>query len=284
MRGAHGGRIGYLVLGSPRTGTNLLCHALHATGQAGEPAEWYGTSSLHENLAAQELAHPDSRPEAPRATDWAAYQRALLGRTGSGNRFGVKVFLYHLEPLLKSGQMASPVDLLPDGYRDDVRIITVSRRDVVAQAVSMIIASRTGIFVDVPGVAPRRVPTTTTWWREGPPAALVTNPEELTADLFDSAEVHQLITAIRRHHSTWSDWLADTRFPTLSVTYEDLVDRRESVLSSTFELLGIHTRAAEFTDPGPRRQATALNDELAARYRLWLADRPGAATTTGRQL
>ncbi|MCG5211965.1 Stf0 family sulfotransferase [Streptosporangium soli] len=276
------GNIGYLVLGAPRSGTNLLCHALHATGEAGEPDEWYGLSRLHRRLLRWGLAHPDSRQEAPRATDWPAYRQRLAERAAGEGRFGVKVFPYHVDPLFRSGQLSSPVDLLPTGYRADIRVIVVSRRDVVAQAVSMAIASRTGVFADVPGDVPVRVPTRVAWWREGPPPALVPEGHRLTADAFDPAEIHQIVAGVRRQHAVWAGWLAATRFPRLSVTYEDLVDRRELVLQSAFDLLGMSARAVDHPDSGLRRQATALNGEIGEAYREWLGARPAGVEGAAR--
>ncbi|MEW2403458.1 Stf0 family sulfotransferase [Streptomyces sp. NPDC046862] len=268
--------IGYLVLGSPRTGTNLLCHALRVSGQAGDPDEWYGLSRLHRTLRDWDLAHPESRPDAPQATDWAAYQQRLLEKTGSGGRFGVKVFYYHVERLFRTKQISSPVELLPEGHRADVRVILVARRDVVGQAVSMAIASRSGIFADVPGE--RFVPTATkvAWWREGPPPALVRDTDELTADAFDAAEIHQIVTAVRRHQDVWEQWLDSTRLPRVRVTYEDIVNRREDTLQAVFDVLGMPDRASEYTNPGLRRQATSLNQEIAERYREWLRGNPHA--------
>lgn len=265
-------KIGYLVLGAPRSGTNLLCHALRATGQAGAPDEWYGVSRLDDALRELGLAHPDSTPQEPRATDWPAFQRRLAERAGSGARFGVKVFHYQVESLFRSGQFASPLDLLPEDYRGDARVILVSREDVVAQAVSMAIAARTGIFADVRGGRAQRVPTRFAWWSDGLPPTLVDNPAELTADSFDPAEIHQIIAAVQRHHASWTGWVAGTRLPRLRITYEDLVARRDSVLQSAYDLLGIPARAADFTESGLQRQATGLNVELASRYRQWAAE------------
>jgi LPS sulfotransferase NodH len=275
------GNVGYLVLGTPRAGTNLLSHALHVTGQAGDPDEWYGPSRLHDRLRSWGLADPRSRPAAPRATDWPAYQRRLADLTANGGRFGVKVFHYHVEWLFRSGQLRCPVELLPPEFRGDVRVIMISRRDVVAQAVSMAIASRTGIYAHLPGVEPVRVPTTLAWWRdEAPPLAPEGRP--LTADAFDPAEIHQIVTGIRRQHAAWTGWLAGTRLPRLDVTYEDLVVRRESVLQSVFGLLGISVRAAGLPAPDLRRQASALNRELIEAYRTWSARPAEPAVLVGR--
>jgi LPS sulfotransferase NodH len=262
--------MGYLVLGSPRTGTNLLCHALRVSGKAGDPDEWYGLSRLHGILEDWGLAHPRSRPEVPQATDWAAYQQRLLEKTSSGGRFGVKVFHYHVERLFHTGQISSPVELLPESCRSDVRVILVARQDVVAQAVSMAVAYRTGIFADVPEERSVPTPTRLAWWREGPPTPPAAASDVLTVDAFDPSEIHQMITAIRRHQDFWENWLDSTRLPRVRVSYEDIVNRREITLQAVFDVLGMPDRASEYTDPGLRRQATSLNKRIAERYRDWL--------------
>ncbi|MFJ9085798.1 Stf0 family sulfotransferase [Streptomyces sp. NPDC102384] len=262
--------MGYLVLGSPRTGTNLLCHALRVSGEAGDPDEWYGLSRLHETLSDWGLAHPESRPEAPQAKSWTAYQNRLLEKTSSSGRFGVKVFYYHVERLFRTGQITSPVELLPESHRQRVRVILVSRRDVVAQAVSMAIASRTGIFAEVPGKKPVRIPTRLAWWREGPPPALAEQTDRLTAEAFAPLEIHQIVNAVRRHHDLWATWLESTTIPRLCVTYEDLIDHREATLQAAFDLLDVSDRASLHSDPGLLRQATDLNQQVAENYREWL--------------
>lgn len=252
---------GYVIVGMPRSGTNLLCEVLTETGRAGHPDEWYGPSRLHGRLVEWGLAHPDSTPAIARATSWAAYRQRLFTRTNTQGCFAMKLFPHHAEPLVRSGQAASLLDLVPEPCRENLKVILVRRADVVMQAVSVAVAHNTGVYLK--GSDP--VPTTIRFWEDGPDRGRPVDEREAA---YDPEWIDDITMKIRQGNRRWSSWIAEQGLPSLDISYEELVDRRSATLTRVHTFLDLET-PTRFPPPHIEKQAGRLNEEIAARYRAW---------------
>ena len=117
-------RVSYLICSIPRSGSNLLCELLSATGVAGVPSE---------------LFHPDFRrilSERWEVETTEDYIEQLLARkTGPNGVFGVKAHWGQYHPVFGD---TDPRRLLPN-----LKLIFMSRRDHLRQAVSWVRALQT---------------------------------------------------------------------------------------------------------------------------------------------
>ncbi|MEV6344795.1 Stf0 family sulfotransferase [Actinoplanes sp. NPDC051851] len=113
----------YLVCATPRTGSSLLLGLLESTGVCGHPQSYFRAPDRPLWAARWGLA-PDHRP----AEFLAAARRA--GTTPNGV-FGAKLMWGALDEV--------PID-------GDVRYLSLTRDDVVAQAVSWLRADQTGLW------------------------------------------------------------------------------------------------------------------------------------------
>ena len=149
-------KAGYLVCASPRSGTELLCRGLAATGVAGCPREYF--------LAEDPVKMPDWRfwEEGPYAaghdvSDRESYLTLVyrLGSTPNGV-FGAKIHWNTLRwALAKFSEMPRFAGLdraaiLRTAF-PDLRVVDVTRRDRVRQAVSWARMAQDGMWVDPVG-------------------------------------------------------------------------------------------------------------------------------------
>jgi LPS sulfotransferase NodH len=242
-------RAAYLICASQRSGTTLLCRALADTGVAGRPEEYF-------------LAEDPSRlpswsfwEEGPYGVVNGVQSREeylqlvlRLGTTPNGI-FGAKLMWNYLSwAIAKFQEMPrfaerSAAEILHAVF-PDLRVVHVTRRDRVGQAVSWARMAQDGVWVVSD---------------EEPPVP--TGRPEYRFELI--AGMEQLIAA---GEIGWRSFFDEIACPRLEIVYEDLVsDRYESTIRDVLVHIGAdHTVSI----PAPRthRQADALNDEWVRRY------------------
>ena len=136
---------GYLILAPQRTGSNYLCRRLcNVRGRFGMPSEYLNPVAIR--MLAPRLLPGTAADQVPFAAYMAAVQRA---RTSADGWFGIK---------LQPAQLAAfaPGDrALFDFAASFQRIVVLSRRDKLGQAISGTLAQLTG-----------------TWFNDGTPHAI----------------------------------------------------------------------------------------------------------------
>jgi LPS sulfotransferase NodH len=230
----------YLVCGTPRSGTTLLCGLLASTGLAGRPEEYFWRD--------------DERrwSERWRVSTFPEYLRAAVRRGSTPNGvFGAKVMYGYLPDLL--GKLAE----LPDGQGLDdrallerqfpnLRCLWIWRQDMVAQAVSWAKALQTNV------------------WAAG-------DGQPTTTPRFDFAQIDGLVRAAEEGRAGWRRWFEANGLEPMGIPYEDLVADMTGATRRALEFLGIDAPADLPIRTRSARQSDALNHEWAARYRALAA-------------
>jgi LPS sulfotransferase NodH len=257
----------YLVCASPRSGTELLCRCLAATGVAGCPAEYF--------LAEDPAKLTDWRfwEEGPYAaghdvSDRESYLTLVyrLGSTPNGV-FGAKIHWNTLRwALAKFSEMPrfaglDRVAILRTAF-PFLRVIDVTRRDRVRQAVSWARMAQDVIWVDPVG-QPQ-----TAW------------PQPTSPPRYDYQLMAALEALIAESETGWRqlyDELALTPYP---VVYEELSrpDGYQETIRGVLAHLGLADYRGPIAAPQTRRQSNDLNEAWVDAY---LADKPidrGSAT------
>ena len=242
----------YLVCASQRTGTTLLCRALADTGLAGRPEEYF--------LAVDEREQPgwhcwEDGPfgRAHRSRDREHYLEIVyeLGSTPNGT-FGAKLMWNNVPWAIAKFQEMSRFRGLDraavlHAALPNLRVVHVTRRDTVRQAVSWARMAQDGVWV-VSDEEPAR-PTGT---------------PQYDFDLISGLE-GLIVDAARG----WRELFDELGLTPYDVVYEDLVSEdgyRQSIVG-VLDHLGLD--ADGLTDPPPRRthrQADDLNEAWVARY------------------
>jgi trehalose 2-sulfotransferase len=242
----------YLICANQRSGTNLLCRALTDTGVAGRPDEYF--------LSVDEAAMPEWRTweDGPfgvllGATDRAGYLDLVYRMATTPNGvFGAKLMANNLpwavEKLREIPELAGRgrADLLRAVF-PGLRVIDVTRRDRVAQAVSWARASQDGVW-QVTDDAPAR-PT-------GRPA-------------YDAELIGNLVGLIQQGERVWRELYAELGVTPYRIVYEDFVaaENWESTIRGVVAHLGQDLGDGPVPPLRVHRQADDLNVAWAERFR-----------------
>ncbi|MEO8484760.1 MAG: Stf0 family sulfotransferase [Betaproteobacteria bacterium] len=224
-----------VICSTPRSGSYLLCRQMIHAG-LGVPTEYF---------RARTLARLSARWGVRRGDD-SAYLDALEARRTSANGvFAAKFQWFQLvHHRIARDRLIDRADLL----------IHLTRRDVVAQAVSWQVSLATGFwsFDATPG---RRAP-------------------DMTLD--DSDETQRLASLLVDQDRGWETLLAKTRGPVLRVTYEAYKGDQEALLRQIAGELGLPAEA--WTLPPPEPGTSRLPDDIeVARERLLVRARAAHA-------
>jgi LPS sulfotransferase NodH len=223
----------YLVCGTPRSGTWLLCALLASTRVAGRPHEYFWTGTEEPAMKAWET------------TTFAEYVRAVLaaGTTPNGV-FGAKVMWGSMPNLigrLRASDAAREREVL-EAVLPNPRFVWVRRQDTVAQAVSWSKAIQTGH-----------------WHHWDPPATI--EPR------FDLAQIDALVEEIDAHGEAWRRWFSNNDIDPLEVRFEELVSEQDRVVRRLLDALGIELPEEAIVSAQTVKVGDSLNDEWTKRYR-----------------
>jgi trehalose 2-sulfotransferase len=234
----------YILCGTPRTGSTLLCTLLSSTGVAGRPESYF--------------REPDQRRWAERfevSIDMRGvfdYSEFVAGAVRSGSTdngvFAARVMWGSMSHVIAGldAQLRrrSDLDLLEDAV-GTLRFVHLRRRDVVGQAVSWARAEQTGC------------------WQQGDEVRL--EPR------LDIDQIDALVGTIHEHNAAWRSWFKAEGVEPLGIDYESLVAGPGGTVDEILGWINVRPPAA-WTPMSPhRRQANELNAEWVRQYR---ASRP----------
>lgn len=204
-----------------RSGSNYLSAALASTGKV-KPAREY-------------LNHPmiERRSHRLGITHFDDYLRQIADEFGHNDTFTLKAGLRQLYHLAKLGFLD---DLLPDP-----RFILITRDDVVAQAVSWVVASQTGQWTS--------------------------NQERGDAELeYDFAAIHTRIGVLLEENVAFRAFLSRNGCETHFVRYEDMRARPGRTVKTLAEALGFESVQFRPGRVAIKSQHSPVNAEWKARY------------------
>ena len=245
----------YLVCASPRSGTELLCRCLAATGVAGCPQEYF--------LAEDPARLPEWRfwEEGPFAAghdvaDRESYLSLVyrLGTTPNGV-FGAKIHWNNLRwALAKFSEMPRFAGLdrgaiLRTAF-PGLRVVDVTRRDRVRQAVSWARMAQDGMWVDpVSEPEPAWPPPA------GPPR-------------YDYRLIEALEALIAASQDGWRQLYDELGLTPYRVVYEELssADGYEQTIRGVLDHLGLADYQGPIPAPQTRRQSNDLNEAWVDAY------------------
>ena len=234
----------YLLCGTPRTGSTLLCSLLSSTGVLGRPESYFREPD--EATWAGRFGLPT---QGSRVRDYGAFVRAVRAAATTDNGvFAARIMWGSLERILiglRKPAVRPDVVALEQAFGTLV-FVHLQRRDVVAQAVSWCRAEQTG------------------FWQQGDVAMRQPEP--------DLDRMKELVRTIRHHDAAWRSWFELNAIEPHTITYEQIVDEpRQTVEGIAAHLeVGVPPRWRP-TSPH-RRQADEVNASWAVALRTALDD------------
>ncbi len=285
---------GYLICCIERTGSNLLTGALTRTGLAGSPREYFNQSDLNKPWMREILGDADLIGGLP---------RILAAGTTPNGVFGAKIHLGHFRRLgmMISGDLGQERgdsryrllrSLLPDlpspkavlellwshfsdmswqteaygllrTHLPDLQFIWQTRTNMVAQAISLIRARRTGH-----------------WWKA---ASSVATPADSGQDI-DLTEIHIRYCLGLFEEALWRRFFEDNGIKPHRVVYETFVNRYQPTVRGVLDFLNIDIGDSAVHGPHSAVQSDNLSQEWEERYRAWSADVGFDPPPTGTEL
>ena len=232
----------YLLCGTPRTGSTLLCSLLSSTGVLGRPESYF--RGPDEAAWASRFGLPT---EDGRVRDYDAFVRAVRAAATTDNGvFAARIMWGSLDRIalgLRTPTDQPDVSALERAFGPLV-FVHLGRRDVIAQAVSWCRAEQTG------------------FWQQGDIASR--HPE------LDLDRLRELVGTIREHDSAWRSWFALNGVEPHTVVYEDLVHERRRTVEGIAARLGVRLPARWRPTSPHRQQADEVNTSWAAALRAAL--------------
>jgi LPS sulfotransferase NodH len=203
-----------------------LAELLANTGKLPRAGEWFNwphVISFSERMGAKSFPH---------------FCQLLAKNTSKQGHFVGKIGLSQL-------YLLSRMRAIPDVFASP-HMIFVRRRDVLAQAISYVIAEQTGEWKHHAArkrqVATSRTPT------------------------YDGAAIARNIRGITGTNAGFEEFFANFDFPVMEVVYEDLVAEESDKISAITEWLGLGPTAIEREAVTLKRQRNSVNDEWRERF------------------
>lgn len=239
---------GYIICGTPRSGSTLLCDLLQQTGVAGRPNSYYRLQSIPDFVARWNI-------EPGEGLDFERRYLAAAIKAGTGDTgmFGLRVHALSLFDLLGRLAMLHPAEPT-DRARIDAAFGTtiylrLRRQDKVAQAISRVKAEQSGLWHRrVDGGAREQV-----------------KPYE--APVYDAAKLSAFIDEMEKHEAVFDAWVAGQDITPIDVSYEELSADPRETLARILLALGRDAAAANRAEVMTAKLGDALSLEWAARYR-----------------
>ena len=241
----------YIICGTPRSGSTLICEMLAARGVAGRPnsyfrpqdiawwAEKWGVS-LAEGI---ETAGFDR-----------AYLEAMHREGGAGTGIlGVRIMYSSLVEAARrlnraAGRAGHAAEALREAF-GPVLYIHLSRRDKLGQAVSLARAEQTGL------------------WHLRADGSVLEGGETQPEPVYDGARIGTILDELERDDAAWERFFAEHGIEPLRLTYEGVTAGPQKALGDIFAALGLDRAMAE-TQPTPTaKMADSLSAEWVARFR-----------------
>lgn len=235
---------GYLLCGSPRSGSTLLCDLLARSRVAGAPESYFRPGSVPEY--AKEWGLELGREGWDRSYIDAVRVR---GERDTGC-FGMRVmwsdmpgFVDRLGVLFPAagGDRARLRSLLGIEY-----FVRLSRDDKVAQAVSLVIAAQTGL------------------WHRNADGTVREGAEPVAPARYDRGLIADELSMLEAEERGWTRWFSAQSITPMHLTYETLSSDPPETARMVLSHIG--ARPVDVPPVGTARLATSLNAVWEARF------------------
>lgn len=241
----------YILCGTPRTGSTLLCDLLASTKAAGAPDSFYSRKFMP--MWAEEWGLPGPDSMSRRDYDFAYLEAANRVGKGGTRIFGLRLMRENLRDL------SAILDRIHPGLPSDTArfekafgrtlFIHLSREDKLAQAVSLVKAEQTGLWHIAPDGSELE--------RLAPPR----DPE------YDFERIGRQLAELESYDTAWNSWFSAQGIVPLRVGYETLSADPAATLVRICKTLGIEPPDVGTVKPGVAKLADETSREWMRRYR-----------------
>lgn len=245
----------YIICGTPRTGSTLLCNLLAATKRAGAPDSFYGRKFMPDWAKEWKLPNPDTMNERDYAT--AYLDAALRAGKAATPIFGLRLMRENLD------ELSALLDLIYPGLPSDkarfervfgkTLYIHLFREDKLAQAISYVKAEQTGLWhvasdgTEIERLAPPQDPR------------------------YDFARLKSEVEKLEAYDAAWHTWFRAQDIVPLSIGYETLSADPATSLIRICDTLGIPAPNPADVKPGVAKLSDETSRDWTRRFNADLA-------------
>ena len=241
----------YILCGTPRSGSTLLCKMLSATGVAGRPHSYFRKEDLQEWAEYWGVPVSDDidSPDFDRA-----YLAAMIraGRAGT-DIFGLRLMWASVVEATKRLNHALAVDQdiarSIDAAFGPTFYIYVSRNDKIAQAISRVRAEQSGL------------------WHLTADGAVLEGAEILRPVSYDGARIAELIQELQQDDASWNAFFRERGIVPLKLVYEAVIANPNGALQTIVEALGLDVEVARKIPVPTAKIANKESDLWIERFR-----------------
>lgn len=242
--------LAYLLCATPRSGTTLLCDLLSGTGAAGNPQSFYRRQDIEKRAGGWGLRPEDFQGKAD-------FDRAYLSATrqeGAGQTgvFGLRLMWGTVSELAERLGFLQPYATdraLFERAFGPLIYIHVSRRDKVAQAISLLKAEQSGLWHAAADGSERQ--------RTAPAAPVA----------YDPARIAELHDELQRDDAAWGAFFARHDIAPMRVEYEALAAAPRAEVRKILLALGRPPQLADDLAVQTSRMANVESSAWAERFR-----------------
>ncbi|MEL7344719.1 MAG: Stf0 family sulfotransferase [Pseudomonadota bacterium] len=212
-------KLDFLIASAQRTGSGLLCELLRQSAKVGRVGEFLNPPQLNKQIA--ETGH--------------GMRDVVLNRIAEASNGYARAVKLHYPAFRNLLDEFSVNELFPD------KVVLVSRRDRLAQAISLAKARATGSFSSdaMSDVVPR----------------------------YDYLRISTALKQIRDQDAQWRTLCSVMKVRPFEVVYEDLVSDPAGSVTSVLEYLGIELdRLPEIAKARRKVQRDGVNEDWRARF------------------
>jgi LPS sulfotransferase NodH len=242
----------YILCGTPRTGSTLLCDLLASTKRAGTPDSFYGRKFMPDWAAAWHLPEPSTMSE----RDYAIVYLEAAMRVGKAGTpiFGLRLMRESLD------ELSASLDLIHPGLASDrarfekgfgkILYIHLFRENKLEQAISYVKAEQTGLW----HVAP-----------DGTEIERLAPPQD---PRYDFARLKAEVEKLEAYDAAWNTWFKTQEISPLRIGYETLATDPAASLIRICDALGIPAPKAEDVKPGVAKLSDETSRDWVRRYHV----------------
>ncbi len=229
-----------------------MCRLLAATGKSGNPDSHFHSPSVSDWMGYYEISPDKFANDLDLLT--AIFQAARNRGTGNTGIFGLRLqrqsfeyFMQKLRVLCAGDPADSDADHILN-YFGKTLFIHLTRRNKLEQAISLVKATQTGL------------------WHKAPDG---TELERLSAEQelnYDASAIVRHLAELTDMDAHWVSWFAGQGMKPLRISYEDLSDDPEGMLTKILEHLGVDQGHARGIEVPVAKLADETNKLWASRF------------------
>ncbi len=236
----------YVLCGTPRSGSTLLCEMLAATGVAGRPHSYFRQEDVEEWADAWGVPHPQGIEDPSFDRDYLSAMRRE-GSAGTGV-FGLRLMWASVADATRRLNRALGADRdvaasLQAAFGPAL-YVHVSRDDKVAQAISRLRAERSGL------------------WHLAADGSVLEGTTSPRTVGYDGARIAELVAELECDEAAWRAFFEARGIVPLRLVYEDVAADPTAALARILVALGLDPDTARCT---PVKTAKIADEES----RLW---------------